>query len=586
MTVLWDNFNVHLSPHVFAVYGLVWAIICMIMEFSPTFHSNDYWLSYSIFGCYNLSISILFYLIVWLTSWKKFPILRVPNSDVIGIGATVFFLKLGAMFFCIGAIVLWCIEFFLAFAEDRRPWICIFRTCLYIVFHATQLIFIVNSQRIIFHCHRLIVYFGLAHTIAVNLWIWLSLCIAKSGISSDDEHVVYNITYGRQYPWVLHPTEQPVVVNIIFESQENKLRAVKVFGTTAITFLTGNVEFCLIAVGVLLSLFYTAAWSNETHHHRQQTHIKFKNQNTEIALGLAYGLLILFILSIAFGSVMRDSNYPKAAGSIVGIFELIYYSISIIACVIVFQSLFQHIIRDPTYTARPNQDAMFHEKALNVIFLLVGATGEVIYCSIGLMGVIQGDCLQNSKGLVLSTFVVRALEVLIQAVLLFYLLTKGNTIQPCETYGKQTITFLIALNLILFGFHTLEGSIRSFGFPNKPDKTSKILLKVSLPLVVFFRFHCSVCFAEIWKIMFHDDAETRSSSGSSSPAPSQNPLLDDSANFPSVASVAVAVLRTSESSEPGVSPRMYAPGFRVNSRARSNEPAQLSAEELLGTTDL
>ncbi|CAL2042921.1 unnamed protein product [Caenorhabditis brenneri] len=572
MTVLWDNFKIHLSPHLFAIYTLVWTIICIIMEFSPAFRSDAYWLSYSIFGCYNLSISILFYVIVWLTSWRRFPILRVPDSEVKGVGASVFFLKLGAMFFCIGSIVLWSIEFFLAFAEDRRPWICIFRTCLYIVFHATQLVFILKSQQITIYTHRLIVYFGLSHNIAVNLWIWLSLCIAKSGISNDD--VVYNITYGRQYPWVLHPTEEPVVVDLIFESKENKLRAVKLFGTTAITFLTGNVEFCLLAVGVLLSLFYTTAWSEkpmesgETDENLEQTHIKFKNENTEIAIGLGYGLLILFILSISFGDIMRDSNYPKAAGSIVGIFQLSFYTISIIACLIVFQSLFQHIMRKPNYAS---QGALPHEKALNVIFLLVGAAGEVIYCSVGLLGVIQGDCLENSEGLVLSTFVVRALEVLIQAVLLFYLLTQGNTIHPCVTYGKQTITFLIALNLILFGFHTLEGSIRTFGFPSKLDNTSKTLLKISLPLVVFFRFHCSVCFAEIWKIMFYDDSGTRPSSVTPS---SQNSSI----------SPQNSIYSHSEVSEPGVSPRRYAvSSLTVNpeNRAAPSRQAPPSARGLL-----
>uniref|UniRef100_A0A1I7THE1 Otopetrin n=1 Tax=Caenorhabditis tropicalis TaxID=1561998 RepID=A0A1I7THE1_9PELO len=482
----------------------------MIVEFSPTFRSTEFWFSYSIFGCYNLSVSILFYAIVGFTSWKK---RTSQDSDVVGIGATVFFLRLGALFFCTGAIVLWSTEFFLSFAENQRPWLCILRTCLYITFHASQLVFIVRSNQIKFHCHRLIVYFGLAHGIAVNLWVWMSLCIAKSNIGKNGP-LDYNVTYDAN-DWVLQSLEASDAVPLVFEKYGYELRSVKLFGSTAITFLTGNVEFCLVSAQVLLGLIYTTAWNKRHIGHHNAQYIRFNYKGTEIGNALSYILLVLFILSIVFGRILRNSNHPEVAGNLNGVFELSYYSISIIACIIVFKCLFDHIVRNQAYRTPENRDAMPHEKTLNAIFLLIGASGEVIYCFMGLLGVIRGDTLSDSKGLVLATFIVRAREVIIQALLLMYLLKKGSSIEPCDTFGKQSITFLIALNLILFGFHTFEGSIRSFGLPSKIDPTSKVFLKISAPLVVFFRFHCSVCFAEIWKIAFHDSGTSSEGSEAS-----------------------------------------------------------------------
>ncbi|PIC22784.1 hypothetical protein B9Z55_016721 [Caenorhabditis nigoni] len=293
---------------------------------------------------------------------------------------------------------------------------------------------------------------------------------------------------------------------------ESTLRVVKLLGSAAITLLTGNVEFCLIAVGVCLSLLYTVAFSDNTHQHRKAHYIGFNYKNTEISLAAGYVLVVVLALCYIFGNILRESQYVKAAGMIMGIFGLSYYTISIIVCLVVFHCLFAHIIRNQEFMLSESRDAMPHEKTINVIFLLVGASGEVLYCSMGLLGVIRGDDLSDDKGLVLATFVIRAIEVLVQSLLLFYLLKRGSRIEPCGTIGKQSITFLIVLNLILFGFHTMEGSIRSFGFPDKLDNTSKIFFKISLPLVVFFRFHASVCFAEIWKMYFHLDPRTCNSS--------------------------------------------------------------------------
>lgn len=67
--------------------------------------------------------------------------------------------------------------------------------------------------------------------------------------------------------------------------------------------------------------------------------------------------------------------------------------------------------------------------------------------------------------------------------------------------GKQFVTFLLIANVSLFFFHTLEGMKSVFGDAafSKRTKPYTVLVSAVAPLTVFYRFHSSVCLAEIWK---------------------------------------------------------------------------------------
>lgn len=57
-------------------------------------------------------------------------------------------------------------------------------------------------------------------------------------------------------------------------------------------------------------------------------------------------------------------------------------------------------------------------------------------------------------------------------------------------------------NVSLFFFHTLEGMKSVFGEninSNRRTKPYALLIVGVAPLIVFYRFHSSVCLAEIWK---------------------------------------------------------------------------------------
>lgn len=77
-------------------------------------------------------------------------------------------------------------------------------------------------------------------------------------------------------------------------------------------------------------------------------------------------------------------------------------------------------------------------------------------------------------------------------------LKKNGTKQP----GRQLITFLLINNLTLWIIYTfemqkLEASpvqLSVFGFT-----TWSLVLRITLPLSIFYRFHSAITFAEVWK---------------------------------------------------------------------------------------
>ncbi len=65
--------------------------------------------------------------------------------------------------------------------------------------------------------------------------------------------------------------------------------------------------------------------------------------------------------------------------------------------------------------------------------------------------------------------------------------------------GKQFVTFLLVANIAMFFFHTFEGMKQGAINNGRATPVHTIVVFAVAPLIIFYRFHCSVCLAEIWK---------------------------------------------------------------------------------------
>ena len=68
--------------------------------------------------------------------------------------------------------------------------------------------------------------------------------------------------------------------------------------------------------------------------------------------------------------------------------------------------------------------------------------------------------------------------------------------------GREVVTFLLICNLAMWCINTFETS-RSDAHPKQLHFFGfwawTIISHVSMPLAIFYRFHCTVCLCEIWK---------------------------------------------------------------------------------------
>lgn len=143
-----------------------------------------------------------------------------------------------------------------------------------------------------------------------------------------------------------------------------------------------------------------------------------------------------------------------------------------------------------------------HETAdggLRDLLLRVAAFGLYVYSLFGVIaGAMDLSSLQHFAVLITSTLTI--LQVTLQSLFISDVVCRkrSNLKQP----GRQLITFLLIANLTLWIIYTFEMQkveaspvqLRIYGF-----STWALIVRITLPLSIFYRFHSAITFAEVWK---------------------------------------------------------------------------------------
>jgi hypothetical protein len=142
-------------------------------------------------------------------------------------------------------------------------------------------------------------------------------------------------------------------------------------------------------------------------------------------------------------------------------------------------------------------------KLLHHSILFLGVLGELFFSMAGLVG-LSGGKWTILSGLLLLVHSLRLVQMCLQTGLLLIagkLKIEDSTLHTRKP-GKQVITFLLVANAALFLMNTFEAQkagispeiVHFYGL-----QSWALLVRGCAPLTIFYRFHSSVCFAEVWK---------------------------------------------------------------------------------------
>ncbi|KAL5968717.1 Proton channel OtopLc [Taenia solium] len=136
--------------------------------------------------------------------------------------------------------------------------------------------------------------------------------------------------------------------------------------------------------------------------------------------------------------------------------------------------------------------------------LLIGLLGILFYNMFLLVPAMEGKAIKKVTGIM---FVSKSVLEILQALMQVFLILEAsrsqasNVRQTIEKPGRTVLTFLLILNLAMwivttFGLKHAEGY--SIHRTHYSGIAWKIITHLSMPLIVFFRFHSTVCLADVW----------------------------------------------------------------------------------------
>ncbi|ULT86206.1 hypothetical protein L3Y34_006113 [Caenorhabditis briggsae] len=536
-----------------SMYVLLLTIVSCLISLSSAWQSPDLWLAETIFSLLMYGIAILFFiytyfmviypkpinaLIMFLNkkrpSWVPRPdrwLIPPPLHN--GEGAGTLYLRLGALLFGTLGSVLWGCEIYLCFSGECVHRLVSAKDIAAIIFTFLQMHFIVCNSKITFHRNNHLASFGMMHCVAVNIWTWFSMCLVKAQVkrlkkekkelehqknstasysesssssSSSSSEELEATTVLEGIVEVVVEKMKPIMMSTNSSSAKTyssnnyttsnhtllRMQSMARLGDISSFLLTCLVEYSLIGAAVCFIIWkYMGATSTEENVDKRKK--KLRMDCTSTTVGLFAGIFFMTAAFVTIGIYTMLYNKKNYGGSdlILGIVCLILFCVALIATI--FGSWRMRVLQYRLHA---------HGEVIDEILLIIGLVGELVYCSIGFDMIINGKRTgKDAPNLAIAVFTFRIVQVIVQAIYILIasrlrcLSATNAQYQP----GKQTLTFLIIINITLFVYHVFEGMKNMYGFPSIMENKYFELLNISSPLVVFYRFHSSACLAEIWK---------------------------------------------------------------------------------------
>uniref|UniRef100_A0AC34GR47 Otopetrin-2 n=1 Tax=Panagrolaimus sp. ES5 TaxID=591445 RepID=A0AC34GR47_9BILA len=446
-------------------------------------------------GWYNWLLEYLFYL-GWIKDYKDKVIIKTGHS---GEGAGSLYLALGTLMFGSIGIVLFGLESFMCLSNGNCYNYRLMNYFFAGLFTFVQMHFLFCNSKIAIVGSKNLAKLGTMHLLAVNVWTWFRFVLAKQmakSIKTDNKALG---TYMEMDSHQMANSNLTVTIGATaMNSKTATISSFDYFGDFATFLTTCIIEYSLIGAAIMFVMWRSI---DETGGDKA---IRNKKKNSRVRIdcssssgGLFAGILFLIgsFVSIGIYSYFYQKSDSKGAILVFRLADLALYCFALIGC-----CLGLYRMRHLQYIHNHSSNSEF----LDELLLFIGSMGEFIHCSTGMICWLSSqqeiDRMEPYYIVVLS---IRVLQVALQSIFILMatrlraISMKSSQLKP----GKQFVTFLLIANVSLFFFHTLEGMKSVFGQAVSSERARPYLILISavLPLTVFYRFHSSVCLAEIWK---------------------------------------------------------------------------------------
>ncbi|KAF2364347.1 Otopetrin [Trinorchestia longiramus] len=464
------------------------------------------------------------------------------------------YLKIGATVFCFGHLIHTGLnlgqKILYLTADDPAFDNCtcapdVLMSVLQPIYAFYNLFFVFKYSNLIINRRKLLSRFGLMHCIAASLCFWIFTIMQETLQAIASKQYSTDYTNSSAYT----STQAPLAQNLFKKDDDDdsdemddddedlmkKLQKAAYSGTSVsaswnvnygcekttdltemINYTTPylypfSIEYNILIVGVWILL-----WENigktERHTHIPSVEVTYEEDNTKSFSsnmiiyvdchssnrGLFAGLLmtVATVISIILFFIFTSSQNNITLGLYVnGYSELILLIVMTIAGVLAYNSI------------RVLDVIKHHISSVDDILLIICLPCILLFAFFSMV-----PSVLNGGVLFVAVNIMQVVQTILQTALI------GDGLRRCANSstaqqkkpGREVITFMVVANVAIWLLETFEiksdaGNAEEYAFYGKNLWT--LLSHLTLPLALFYRFHSSVCLADMWKASYEPESD-------------------------------------------------------------------------------
>ncbi|XP_018027396.1 proton channel OtopLc isoform X2 [Hyalella azteca] len=463
------------------------------------------------------------------------------------------YLKIGATVFCFGHLIHSGLnlgqKILYLTADDPAFENCtctpdVVMSVLQPIYAFYNLFFVFKYSNLIINRRKLLSRFGLMHCIAASLCFWIYTIMQETLQAIASKHYDTDYANASAYSSTQAPLAMPSFKKAEKDSDEDddddeepmkKIQKALYTGTTVspswsinygceksteltemINYTTPylypfSIEYNILIVGVWILILENVG-KTERHTHIPSVEVTYEEDNTKgfssnmiiyvdchsSNRGLFAGLLLTVatVISIILFFIFTSSQNNV----MLGLYVNAYSALMILLVMTIATAFAYHAIR--------NLDIIKHHISnVDDILLIICLPCILLFAFFSLV-----PSVLNGSVLFAAVNIMQVIQTVLQTVLI------GDGLRRCSNSsslqqkkpGREVVTFLVVANVALWLLETFEiksdaGNADKYAFYGKNLWT--LLSHLTLPLALFYRFHSSVCLADMWKASYEPESE-------------------------------------------------------------------------------